>query len=90
MALTVSTTSTSVELVGLLQRFREELGENAQKMLTTDERSTLATVVVELLETTDFLLYLRVMKDDPGPGKRYRASADTPLLPISPPKLLGA
>jgi hypothetical protein len=70
MALTVSTTSTMDELVGLLQRFRQELGEDAQRTLTADERSTLTAVVVELLQTTDLLLHLRVMKDNPGPGWR--------------------
>ena len=70
MALTVSTTSSMGELVGLLQRFRQELGEDAHRTLTADERSTLTAVVVELLQTTDFLLHLRVMKDNPGPGWR--------------------
>jgi hypothetical protein len=70
MALTVSTTSTMDELVGLLQRFRQELGEDVQRTLTTDERSTLSSLVVELLQTTDLLLHLRVMKDNPGPGWR--------------------
>jgi hypothetical protein len=70
MALTVSTTSTMDELVGLLQRFRQELGEDAQRTLTADERSTLTAVVVELLQTTDLLLHLRVRKENPGPGWR--------------------
>jgi hypothetical protein len=58
------------ELVGLLQRFRQELGEDVERTLTTDERSMLTAVAVELLQTTDLLLHLRVMKDNQGPGWR--------------------
>jgi hypothetical protein len=67
MALQATTIFTMGQLISLLQQFRKELGEDVQRTLTTNERSVLTAAAVELLQTTDLLLHIGVMKDDQEP-----------------------
>jgi hypothetical protein len=64
MALQTTTVFTMGQLISLLQQFRKELDDDVQGTLTTNERSVLTVAAMELLQTTDLLLHLGVMKDD--------------------------